>query len=104
MDHIEQKRRKTHPREKANIVSLLSFFYTLRLFRKGCKHDLEEDDLYEVLSKYRSKQLGDQLEQEWEKQKSRGQKNSILRLLWACYGWEYFLLGLSQLVVKTTMM
>ncbi|RZB38623.1 ABC membrane domain containing protein, partial [Asbolus verrucosus] len=103
MDHIGKEERKVHPKEKANIVSLLSFFYTLKLFRKGYKQDLEEEDLYEVLSNYRSKDLGDQLEREWEKQKRKGQRNSIFRVLWACYGWEYLILGLAQLVVKTTM-
>ena len=80
------------------------FSYTVTLFRKGHKQDLEEDDLYEVLSDYRSKELGDQLEAEWEKEKKRGKGISIFRVLWSCYGWEYFLLGLIQLIIKTTMM
>jgi hypothetical protein len=80
------------------------FSYTLKLFRKGLKRDLEEHDLYEVLTNYRSKQLGDQLEAEWEKQKKKGPNNSIFRLLWTCYGWEYFLLGLTQLTIKTILM
>ncbi|EFA04139.1 probable multidrug resistance-associated protein lethal(2)03659 [Tribolium castaneum] len=103
MDYLGKRERKVHPQEKANILSNLSFFYTLKLFRKGYKNDLEEDDLYEVLKSYRSKELGDQLEAEWEKQKKQGKNNSIVRLLWACYGWQYFLLGLVQLIVKTTM-
>jgi hypothetical protein len=44
------------------------------------------------------------MEQEWEKQKEKGKKNSILRLVMACYGVEIFLLGLTQLVEKIAVM
>jgi hypothetical protein len=87
------------------VVSTLAFHsYTLRLFRKGAKRELEEEDLYEVLSKCKASKLGDRMEQEWEKQKEKGKKNSILRLVIACYGVEIFLLGLTQLVEKIAVM
>ncbi|XP_044266488.1 probable multidrug resistance-associated protein lethal(2)03659 [Tribolium madens] len=103
MDHIKKQIKETHPILKANVVSLITFFYTVKLFRKGAKRELEEEDLYEVLPKYKSDRLGDEFEREWEKQKSKRDRNSILRLLWACYGKEIFFLGVSQLAVKTLM-
>ncbi|KAJ3656713.1 hypothetical protein Zmor_015763 [Zophobas morio] len=101
MDHIGKQTKEVHPRQKANIFSLISFFYTLRLFRKGTRRDLEEEDLYEVLPKYTSKRLGDKFEREWERQKKQNNKNSILRLLWAVFGKHVILLGITQLISKT---
>ncbi|CAH1982547.1 unnamed protein product [Acanthoscelides obtectus] len=83
MDHIEKRKRKKNPRETANIISLFTFGYTLGLFRKGLKKDLEEDNLYEVLNDCRSKQCGDKAERRWNK------KQNILMLLFKNFGWQY---------------
>ncbi|RZB40222.1 ABC tran domain containing protein, partial [Asbolus verrucosus] len=73
--------------------------YTLGVFKKGSENDLQEKDLYQVLGAFKSKKLGDQFEKEWKKLTEK--KNaSIFRLLVNCYGTYYFLLGLSQFVVK----
>jgi ATP-binding cassette subfamily C (CFTR/MRP) protein 4 len=70
--------------------------YALKLFKKGFKKDLEVTDLYEVLPDYRSKKLGDSLEDQWENQKAVRQNLSVSRLLWTCYGPSYILLGCVQ--------
>ncbi|RZC39082.1 multidrug resistance-associated protein 4-like, partial [Asbolus verrucosus] len=118
MDHLEKQQRKIHPKDRNNVVSnifflyastltlmiefifLLIFSFALKLYRKGFKKDLEESDLYEVLLNYRSKKLGDELEEEWEKQKKKRTNLSIVRLLWSCYGFSYLLLGLMQLFMN----
>ncbi|KAJ8923376.1 hypothetical protein NQ315_001934 [Exocentrus adspersus] len=99
MDHSEKVKRKTNPREKANILSLLTFLYTGKLFSKGLRKDLEEDDVYEVIKSCKSKKCGDKLEQEYKKEKQKG-KPSLFRLLWTCYGTKYILLGVVHLSWK----
>ncbi|XP_056637699.1 ATP-binding cassette sub-family C member 4-like [Diorhabda sublineata] len=96
MDHCEQKKRKTNPRETANIFSLLSFAYTVSLFKKAYKNnDLEEDDLYEVLRACGSTKCGDKLENQWIKENNLKKEKdpSIYRLMWARFGKRYILIG-----------
>ncbi|EFA04142.2 ATP-binding cassette sub-family C member 4 [Tribolium castaneum] len=100
MDHGETQQRKTHPKERTNFISNIFFIYAIKLFKKGFTRDLEESDLYDVLSDYKSKKLGDQLELEWEKQKKRRKNLSIVRLLLSCYGFPYLLLGFMQLFIN----
>ena len=83
---------------------MFGFRYAVRLFQKGFKRDLGEDDLYEVLKSYRSKKLGDQLELEWEKQKKKGKNLSVVRLMLNCYGVYYLYLGFVQLFMNVTEM
>lgn len=66
------------------------------LYRRGFRKDLKENDLYEVVSSYRSKKLGDQIEREWEAQKLGDKDLSIKRLLLKCYAIPYLKLGLVQ--------
>lgn len=51
-----------NPREKANILSILLFTWTLPLFRKGYTKVLELQDISESLTSDRSESLGDRLE------------------------------------------
>ncbi|RZC39500.1 ABC tran domain containing protein [Asbolus verrucosus] len=75
--------------------------YTTDLFKKGFRKDLEEDDLYEVLTSCRSKNLGDQLEKQWEIEKKKFKKPSLIRVLCSCFGKTYLLFGLMQLIMRT---
>jgi ATP-binding cassette subfamily C (CFTR/MRP) protein 4 len=100
MDHLEKQQRKSHPRDRNNIISNIFFLYAIKLFTKGYKKDLEESDLYEVLHDYRSKKLGDELEAEWDKQKKNRKNLSVVRLMLRCYGPSYLLLGFMQLLIN----
>lgn len=51
-----------NPRDKANIVSVLLFWWTLPIFRKGYSKVLELTDLYEPCDVDHSQKLGDRLE------------------------------------------
>lgn len=51
-----------NPREKANILSKIFFAWTVPLFVKGYKKDLDMDDIYRPLHSDRSDGLGDRLE------------------------------------------
>lgn len=51
-----------NPRAKANILSVLTFWWTIDLFRKGYRKVLELGDLFQPLTEDRSERLGDRLE------------------------------------------
>lgn len=51
-----------NPRENANIISKLSFWYTIDLFRKGYSKVLSVNDLFRPLKVDESGSLGDRLE------------------------------------------
>lgn len=51
-----------NPKEKANIFSVLTFWYTLDLFKKGHNKVLEINDLYKPIKADESGLLGDRLE------------------------------------------
>lgn len=61
---MESVRRKLikNPRDKAHTLSVLLFFWTIDIFKKGYKRTLELTDLYETLPEDRSTNLGDRLE------------------------------------------
>lgn len=61
MEQSEQKNSE-NPREKANIFSILTFWYTLDLFKKGYTKVLEINDLFKPLKCDESGSLGDRLE------------------------------------------
>lgn len=51
-----------NPRESANILSQLFLTWTIPLFVKGYKKELEMEDVYQPLNEDRSDSLGDRLE------------------------------------------
>lgn len=61
---MEQSDQKSadNPRENANILSVLTFWYTIDLFRKGFTKVLEINDLFKPLKVDESGALGDRLE------------------------------------------
>lgn len=61
MDQSDQKL-TDNPAEKANILSRLTFLWTLGLFRKGNKKVLQIEDLYKPMKIDESASLGDRLE------------------------------------------
>nr|XP_023024554.1 multidrug resistance-associated protein 4-like isoform X2 [Leptinotarsa decemlineata] len=89
MDHCEKLKRKINPRETANICSLLTFSYVVSLFKKSFKHDLEEEDLYEVLSRCGSKRCGDKIEDKWRDEIKNNSEASLAKIVWKRFGWRY---------------
>lgn len=61
MEQSEQKS-SDNPRENANILSVLSFYYSISLFKKGYNKVLEINDLIKPLKVDESGSLGDRLE------------------------------------------
>ncbi|XP_063914042.1 probable multidrug resistance-associated protein lethal(2)03659 [Zophobas morio] len=75
-------------------------YYDLPIFFKGYKNSLQTHDLYKVLDNCRSKQLGDELEHQWQLEIDKKGKPSICRALWICFGKTFLCIGLIQLVFK----
>lgn len=61
MEQSEQKNSE-NPRDSANIFSILTFWYTLDLFKKGYTKVLEINDLFKPRKVDESGSLGDRLE------------------------------------------
>jgi ATP-binding cassette subfamily C (CFTR/MRP) protein 4 len=61
MDFQEQELQR-NPRETANPLSTLFFWWINPLFRKGRKNDLILTDLFKALKEDESEALGDQLQ------------------------------------------
>jgi hypothetical protein len=68
-----------------------------KIFIRGVKN---EADIYEVLPSFKSQMLGDKLETNWNKQKFQNDP-SMFKLLWRCFGKEYLLLAISQVIPIT---
>lgn len=61
---MESVRRKLlpNPRQTGNIFSKILLTWTIPIFVKGYKNDLNLDDVYQPLTEDRSDDLGDRLE------------------------------------------
>lgn len=57
-----QQTMSENPRERANIFSIYTFWWTIALFRKGYRKVLDEDDLFRPLKEDASQSLGDRLD------------------------------------------
>ncbi|XP_076168369.1 ATP-binding cassette sub-family C member 4 [Ptiloglossa arizonensis] len=91
-----------NPREKANLLSVLVWWWTIGLFKTGYKKVLQRNDLYDPLKTDRSNILGDRLEKRWnievENSKKYKRRPSLLKAIFRTFLWEYFILGLMQIL------
>ncbi|XP_060516805.1 ATP-binding cassette sub-family C member 4-like [Cylas formicarius] len=101
MDQEDRQVKKKNPREGASFLSIITFCFTFPILRKGWKKDISEADIYKVLPKYKSEDLGDKLESQWVKDTKIKQKPSITKCLVKCYIKYYMFLGVVQLCMKT---
>ncbi|KAH1004933.1 ATP-binding cassette sub-family C member 4 [Dendroctonus ponderosae] len=126
MDQGERTVKKVNPRQSASIASIIFFCFTAPILRIGRRRDLQEKDVYRVLPKFESENLGNRLEKTWsdsrEKQRKQPEREanqngtkanlatknqleisnvSIVSCLVRTFGWYYFGLGVLQLAMKT---
>ncbi|CAG9825249.1 unnamed protein product [Phaedon cochleariae] len=102
MDVCEKKKRKLHPRERANFLSRITFFYTSGIFWRTYKEGtLEQNDLYDVLENCQAENLDASLEKHMKNDHAKHGAISIYRILWSCYGIEYLSIGIVQLIIRT---
>lgn len=83
-------------------MSVLLWWWTIGLFKTGYKKILEREDLYEPLKVDRSNLLGNRLEKRWkielENSKKWKRNPSLLKTIFRTFLWEYFLLGVIQIL------
>ena len=95
-------KKNPNPREKANLLSILFWWWTIGLFKTGYTKVLQTDDLYEPLKTDRSNVLGDRLEKRWtielENSKKHKRRPSLLRAIFRTFLWEYSALGVMQIL------
>ncbi|KAJ8954546.1 hypothetical protein NQ318_000780 [Aromia moschata] len=101
MDEGNKCARQKNPRENASILSIITFFYTLPLFKKGCKKKLDDEDVYNTVPKYLSERLGNKLEAYWHLERKTKESPSVIRVLISCYGRKYLIIGLVEFFAKT---
>ncbi|XP_026807199.1 probable multidrug resistance-associated protein lethal(2)03659 isoform X1 [Rhopalosiphum maidis] len=104
MDAGFKEERPSHPRAKANIFEILTFGWTLNLFKTGRKRDLEVNDLYTTLNDHSSATLGNELEKKWRielaKAKQTNRQPSLLRALLQMFGPKLMLYGFLLSIVE----
>lgn len=71
-----RKPEKKNPRKGAFFLSQLLYGWLLPLFFKGCRRGLSKDDLTKCLKEDKSEDLGDRLEEQWEKEIVRARRKN----------------------------
>ncbi|XP_055540741.1 ATP-binding cassette sub-family C member 4-like [Wyeomyia smithii] len=97
---MEAIRRKLpqNPRESANFLSILTFWWTIDLFKKGYTKVLELQDLFRPLEVDKSDALGDRLEEKWFAQQSGPGRPQLIKAIFKTFWWEYTILGIITFV------
>ncbi|KYN37378.1 hypothetical protein ALC56_08282 [Trachymyrmex septentrionalis] len=95
-----------NPRQNANVISILTFWWTRKIFRTGYKKDLEETDLYATLTQDRTNNLGEIIAKAWEREvescakKKNGSKPQLLRVLLRSFGKPLLLIGIAEAIME----
>jgi len=88
---------QANPYDAANIVSKTLLYWLNPFIRKGFQKDLVLEDLYKVPEEDLSKDLGEKLKREWDKElrvSREGKKPSLVRALCRAFGFWYLLSGI----------
>jgi len=107
MDSGFKKRHNVNPRTTANLLSLITFWWVLDIFKLGYKRDLKIEDLYDALDEHRSDFLGDKLEKMWHQEvqrvKIKKKSPSLFRVFVRCFGgttlWLLLSLSMSEFLL-----
>ncbi|KAK4880384.1 hypothetical protein RN001_008530 [Aquatica leii] len=96
--------KKLNPRENANFLSIVTFWFTLPTFFEGRRKELEITDLYKTFSEHKSKTLGDKIEKVWKAEEERAfklkKKPSLKRVLIKLFWLQFMFQGLLCCVLE----
>ncbi|XP_055606101.1 ATP-binding cassette sub-family C member 4-like isoform X1 [Uranotaenia lowii] len=65
-----------NPRQGANLLSALTFWWSIDMFRLGSKRPLGVEDLYRPLDRDMASELGDRLERKWNQQRKGSERKN----------------------------
>lgn len=77
-----EKEIKSHPQEKANLISRATLWWIFPLLRKGYNSPLKHEDLYSVREEDRAEYLTKRLHEAWENEKRKAKDTKRKALLW----------------------
>lgn len=87
-----------NPRQNASLLSVLTFWWTVDLFRKGSTKTLGLSDLYKPLEADHADKLGDQLERNWRSQlrkcKNKKSQPSLVKAIFRTFWKDWAMLSL----------
>ncbi|KAJ8966239.1 hypothetical protein NQ314_003654 [Rhamnusium bicolor] len=63
-----EEERKENARQNSNWLSIITFWYTLKLFHEGRRRELDESDLTKPLDEHKSELLGQKIATIWSKE------------------------------------
>lgn len=90
--------KEKNPHDKANFISKIFLTWSFSLFRRGFKHGLTVEDLWQARAGDHSGRLGDRLEQAWQEEldnaKRKGIKPSFSKAIVRSFWLEYLMCGL----------
>uniref|UniRef100_A0A182MTX2 Uncharacterized protein n=1 Tax=Anopheles culicifacies TaxID=139723 RepID=A0A182MTX2_9DIPT len=98
----------TNPRQHANFLSILTFWWTADMFRKGYSQTFEISDLYTPLEEDRADRLGDRLERQWNRQLELGRQTpscspSLVRAIFRTLWKEWLTLSILALLAEVVL-
>ncbi|XP_078483709.1 ATP-binding cassette sub-family C member 4 [Ciona intestinalis] len=104
----KQEKLQKNPLNYKNIFSFISFWWMNGFFRNGSKHDLKDEDMYQLLSDDKSEKLCYDLECKWKAELQRfystGKKPSLFRAVVKTYfsTWLFYVfMGVIEEVLRT---
>uniref|UniRef100_A0A1B6L2F8 ABC transmembrane type-1 domain-containing protein n=1 Tax=Graphocephala atropunctata TaxID=36148 RepID=A0A1B6L2F8_9HEMI len=101
-DRKDSQKLPPNPQSLSNILSKLTLSWTMNIFMKGSKKELEIMDLYSPLEEHKSGKLGDTLSRCWlsesETAKSKDRKPKLLTALLNGFGMKMMMFGIIMFV------
>lgn len=75
------------------------FSYTFNVFKKGYQKELQEEDLYEVISLYKSSKLGDDFENDWNDEILKP-KPALTKVIARRFGKSILGWGIGKMIIR----
>ncbi|RVE46268.1 hypothetical protein evm_009092 [Chilo suppressalis] len=97
--------REQNPRETANALSKLTYWYTRPVFAKGRKGQLSISDVYRCSEEHRATPRGDELGQIWKQElqkQGKGEKPSLLQAIMRIYGMKFVIANVIFAMCETS--
>ncbi|KAK5645934.1 hypothetical protein RI129_004398 [Pyrocoelia pectoralis] len=99
MDDLQYRPRNRNPREKANLLSVLTFTYTLPTFIQGYRKAITEEDIQETFSEHKSSHYGEAAIEKWQNE-VKNSKPSLYKVIFKLLIRDFLPIGIAYLVLE----